>query len=205
MKSLELGFFGLSALLALVGGLGTVGSKSPVRSALALLVSILGIAGMFLLLSAEFLAAIQVLVYAGAVVVLFLFVIMLLGPAAQSPSDARSSISRYTGAVAFLLSAVGVLVLVLRASKGVTTALASAPKGFGTIEAVGQELFTTGIVPLELSGALLLVAIVGAVAVARGNQPDPTLADAPGAADDAAVSVKPAVSARRATRKEAHS
>lgn len=205
MKSLELGFFGLSTLLVLVGGLGTVASKSPVRSALALLVSILGIAGMFLLLSAEFLAAIQVLVYAGAVVVLFLFVIMLLGPAAQSPADARSSISRYTGAVAFLLSAVGVLVLVLRASKGVTTALAAAPKGFGTIEAVGQELFTTGIVPLELSGALLLVAIVGAVAVARGNQPDPTLADAPGAADDAAVPVKPAVSARRATRKEAHS
>jgi NADH-quinone oxidoreductase subunit J len=203
VKPLDFGIFALSTLLVLGGGLGTVASKNPIRSAIALLVSILGIAGMFLLLAAEFLAAIQVLVYAGAVVVLFLFVIMLLGPAAQSPADARSAISRYTGAAAFLLAAVGVVALVLKATKGATTTLGAQPAGFGTIEAVGKELFTTNVAPVEFSGALLLVAIVGAVAVARGKQPDPTTAPAtPDANPEAGADKAPT---RRPTPKEAHS
>ncbi len=204
MKALDFGIFALSTLLVLGGGLGTVASKNPIRSAIALLVSILGIAGMFLLLAAEFLAAIQVLVYAGAVVVLFLFVIMLLGPAAQSPADARSAISRYLGAATFLLSATGVLALVLRATKGATTTLATQPAGFGTIEAVGKELFTSSIAPLEFSGALLLVAIVGAIAVARGKQPDPTLAVATPKGEEPEAAPEKAPS-RRPTPKEAHS
>jgi NADH-quinone oxidoreductase subunit J len=206
VKTFDLAFFGLTTLLVLLGGLGTVASKNPIRSAMGLLVSIVGIAGMFLLLSAEFLAAIQILVYAGAVVVLFLFVIMLLGPAATSPTDARSAISRYTGAAAFLVSAVGVLALVLRAAKGATTTFAPAPPGLGTIEAIGRELFSADIAPLEFSGALLLVAIVGAVALARGKHADPTLAPAP--RDDAAPrpsAAKPAPAGRRPAPKEAHS
>ena len=152
---------------------------------------ILGIAGLFLLLSAELLAAVQVIVYAGAVVVLFLFVIMLLGPSAVVAKDSTTQVPRFVGAgllVGCGVAAVGLLANVgSRASSTgvVKSSLASgqaaalfpvSSPSLGTIEGVGRELFTTFLVPFELSAALLLVAIVGAVAVARGRQPDPTVA-----------------------------
>ena len=105
MKTFELVFFGVCTLLVLVGGVATVGAKNPIRGAMGLLTSIAGIAGMYLGLHAEFLAAIQLIVYAGAVVILFLFVIMLLGPSAASPRDARTAIPRYFGAAVFVAAA----------------------------------------------------------------------------------------------------
>lgn len=174
MKALEIGFFALSALLVLGGGLMTVASKKPVRSAIGLLATIFGVAGCYLLLSAQFLAAIQLIVYAGAVVVLFIFVVMLLGPAATSPRDARSAIPRYTGWLIFLAAGIGALALILGLAGEKEAVLSAAPADFGTIERVGHEIFTKKIVPFELSGALLLVAVVGALAVARGKHRDPT-------------------------------
>jgi NADH-quinone oxidoreductase subunit J len=179
VNPIELAYFGVASLLVLVGGVVTVAAKNPIRGAMGLLATIVGIAGLYLMLSAELLAAIQVLVYAGAVVILFVFVIMILGPSATGPRDARSAIPRYTGAGIFLASSLGALLLVLSASKAGFTTYAEAPAGFGTIEAVGQELFTKDIVPFELVGVLLLVAVIGAVAVARGKQADPTLGEAP--------------------------
>jgi NADH-quinone oxidoreductase subunit J len=175
MNQVELIFFGVAALFLLVGGVITVGARNPIRSAMGLLTAIVGTAGMYLLLSAEFLSAIQILVYAGAVVVLFLFVIMLLGPSATSGRDAKTAIPRYVAAGVFLVTSASALTLLARASSSPVTQLGKAPPGFGHVEAIGRELFTTGLVPFELSGALLLVAVVGAVAVARGKQVDPTL------------------------------
>ncbi|WP_437987564.1 NADH-quinone oxidoreductase subunit J family protein [Sorangium sp. So ce117] len=175
MKIFEFAFFGLASLLVLLGGLATVAARNPIRGAMGLLTSIVGIAGLYLMLSAEFLAAIQILVYAGAVVILFLFVIMLLGPSATSPRDARTAVPRYVGAGVLGASSIGALALVASASKPGVLAVPAAPESLGTIEALGHELFTKGIVPFELSGALLLVAVIGAVAVARGKQVDPTL------------------------------
>ncbi|WP_437301263.1 NADH-quinone oxidoreductase subunit J family protein [Sorangium sp. So ce426] len=175
MKIFEFAFFGLASLLVLLGGLATVAARNPIRGAMGLLTSIVGIAGLYLMLSAEFLAAIQILVYAGAIVILFLFVIMLLGPSATSPRDARTAVPRYVGAGVLGASSVGALALVASASKPGVVAVPAAPESLGTIEALGHELFTKGIVPFELSGALLLVAVIGAVAVARGKQVDPTL------------------------------
>ncbi|WP_441286103.1 NADH-quinone oxidoreductase subunit J family protein [Sorangium sp. KYC3313] len=175
MKIFEFAFFGLASLLVLLGGLATVAARNPIRGAMGLLTSIVGIAGLYLMLSAEFLAAIQILVYAGAVVILFLFVIMLLGPSATSPRDARTAVPRYVGAGVLGASSIGALALVASASKPGVVAVPAAPESLGTIEALGHELFTKGIVPFELSGALLLVAVIGAVAVARGKQVDPTL------------------------------
>src|SRR6185369_762612 len=109
MKALELGFFSLAALLVFLGGVITVGARNPIRGAMGLLTTILGIAGMYLLLSAEFLAAVQIIVYAGAVVVLFLFVIMLLGPSSMSGRDTRTWSARYLGAAVFLLGSAGAL------------------------------------------------------------------------------------------------
>lgn len=174
MKVFEFGFFALASLLVLLGGLITVGARNPIRSAMGLLTTIFGIAGLYLMLAAEFLAAIQILVYAGAVVVLFLFVIMLLGSSATSPRDARTAVPRYVGAGVFLVGSVSALIVAGRAARPIAE-LPPAPPSLGTIEALGRELFTQGIVPFELSGALLLVAVVGAIAVARGKQVDPTL------------------------------
>lgn len=178
MKALEIAFFVVSALFVLGGGLITVGARRPVRSAMGLLTTIVGIAGCYLLLSAQFLAAIQIIVYAGAVVVLFIFVVMLLGPAATSPRDARSAVPRYVAWATFLAAAAGALVLILRLASDKSAQVVDVPEGFGTIEAIGHELFTLKIVPFELTGALLLVAVVGAMAVARGKHHDPTR-DAP--------------------------
>lgn len=187
MNKLELAFFGLCSLIAFLGAAVTVGAKNPIRGAMGLLGTIVGIAGLYLMLAAEFLATIQLLVYAGAVVILFLFVIMLLGPSAQSKRDAKSAMARYVGAAALLLSGLGAMALVLRGQTGPLTTLGQAPAKFGTIEALGHELFSTALVPFELSGALLLVAVVGAVAVARGKQIDPTLLPAADAQDGSAA------------------
>jgi NADH-quinone oxidoreductase subunit J len=185
MNTFDLLFFGLCALLVLVGGVITVGAKNPIRGAMGLLGTILGIAGNYLLLDAELLATMQVLVYAGAVVILFVFVIMILGPSAESPRDARSAIPRYLGAGVLIATALGALGLLLPKADAALTAFKAAPANFGTIEGLGSELYTKDLVPFELSGALLLVAVIGAVAVARGKQIDPTAlrgADKPSAA-----------------------
>ncbi len=175
MAFVDFAFFGLCTLLMLVGGVITVAARNPIRGAMGLLSTIVGVAGMYLLLSAELLAAVQIIVYAGAVVVLFLFVIMLLGPSSLSGRDTRTWSARYLAAGILLATFVGALVLLARVAKPGLTAFGAAPHGLGTIEGIGHELFTTALVPFELSSILLLVAVVGAVAVARGRQPDPTL------------------------------
>jgi len=167
-------FFGVCALFVIGGGLVTVASRKPIRSAMGLLGTILGIAGCFLLLSAQFLAVIQLIVYAGAVVILFVFLVMMLGSAATSPSDAGSALPRYVGAGVFLSAAAGALIFIIRAGSKALQTMPVAAEGFGTIEHVGREIFTARIVPFELTGGLLLVAVVGALAVARGTQADPT-------------------------------
>ena len=96
-------FFAVCALAALVGALLTVLSKNPIRSALSLLLSIGGVTGLFLGLHDEFLAVVELIVYAGAIVVLFIFVIMLIGPEAASAQDSRSATSRFLGSAALAL------------------------------------------------------------------------------------------------------
>lgn len=172
-------FFVLSAVLTFGGGLFTVASRRPIRSAMGLLTCILGIAGCYLLLSAEFLAAVQLIVYAGAVVVLFIFVVMLIGSAATSPPDAGSAVPRYLGAGVFLAASIGAASLIVRLASERLRDLPELPEGYGSIESLGRELFTEKIVPFELTGALLLVAVVGAMAVARGKHVDPTRKPAP--------------------------
>lgn len=174
MNILTFALFGLSALAALIGALFTVLARNPIRSAMGLLLTIGGVTGLFLGLNAQFLAAIELIVYAGAVVILFVFVIMLIGPDSTPPSDSKAVFSRGLAAVVFGIFALVTGVLLVRASAG-PHAFPPAHVEHGTIEAVGRELFTKGVVPFELTTALFIVAIVGAIAVARGRQS----ADAP--------------------------
>jgi NADH-quinone oxidoreductase subunit J len=171
MISLSAVYFYGCALLAIAGSLGVVVSKNPTRGALGLLLAIISIAGLFLPLHAEFLAAIQLIVYAGAIVVLLLFVIMMLGPDAAPASDRRGIVVRVLSGALFVLGGAAALVT---AGRTLTEAHRSLPTptpqpGFGGIDSFGTTLFADAIVPLELSAALLLVAVVGVMAVARGH------------------------------------
>jgi NADH-quinone oxidoreductase subunit J len=163
-------FFAVCAIACIVGALATVLAKSPVRAAVGLLTTIVGIAGLFLKLNAEFLAAIQLIVYAGAIVVLFVFVLMLLGPDAsgQTPSK-RARFAKTLSAVLLVIMGVAVAAILVP-SGGVETRFMMARPEHGSVEAVGGLIFEKGLVPFELSTALLIVAVVGAIAVARGKQ-----------------------------------
>lgn len=161
-------YFWVCAILAVLGAVATITAANPIRGAMGLLVTILSIAGLFLALHAQFLAAIQLIVYAGAIVVLFLFVIMLLGPSATAPGDNRGKVPRYLGAAIFAGSSIGAMWLLVRTAPR-PALLAGLDNDFGGIDAFGRTLFSQGVVPFELSSALLMVAVLGAVAVARGR------------------------------------
>ncbi len=168
-------YFYACALAAVAGALGVVLSKNPIRGAMGLLLLILSVAGLFLALHAQFLAAIQLIVYAGAIVILFLFVIMLLGPSASTPSsgpDRRGIVGRSIGGGVFALAGLGAIGLVARASMAANRPLlmVQPDASFGGIDAFGSVLFSDAIVPFELSSALLMVAVVGAIPVAKGRQ-----------------------------------
>jgi len=163
-------YFSVCAIACLVGALITVLARNPIRGALGLLTTIVGIAGLFLLLRAQFMAAIQLIVYAGAVVVLFVFVILLLGADAHDPTGpGKAKLVRVAGGV-LLSASVGVAgYLVAPELAEHPMPFVAAPAGHGSVAAVGSLLFTEGLVPFELATALLIVAVVGAIALARGR------------------------------------
>jgi NADH-quinone oxidoreductase subunit J len=162
--------FSLCAIVCLAGALITVTAQNPIRGAMGLLATIFGIAGLFLKLRAEFLTAIQLIVYAGAVVVLFVFVLMLLGADARAPARSTSSgFSRLLGGGLFALTSILAMISIGRSPAQPTVFGVAAP-GHGSVEAVGTMLFSRAIFAFELATALLIVAVVGAIAVARSRQ-----------------------------------
>jgi len=157
--------FVVTAIFAMAGALVTISSRRPLRAAMGLLVHIISLAGMFLTLNAHLLAVLQLLVYAGAIVVLFVFVIMLLGPA--------SEVARIQGRVASrTLSIAATIAVVLAVATSV--AYFDAPwdtvsDDFGTVEGLGMAIYKQALVPFEVISITLLVAIIGAIAVARSR------------------------------------
>lgn len=175
--------FVISAVLALAGALGTIASQRPLRAAMSLLVTIIALAGLYLTLHAQMLAAIQLLVYAGAIVVLFVFVIMLLGPSARTPSSPSTLVVR-------MLSLVGMAMFtstVAFSFVGVASEWVSLPETFGTVEGVGLELYTKVLVPFEIVSFTLTTAVVGAVGIARSKTARELAAAKREAAEAAAV------------------
>jgi NADH-quinone oxidoreductase subunit J len=165
-------FFAVCSVVCVVGALSVVMARNPIRGAVGLLATIVGIAGLFLMLSAQFLAAIQLIVYAGAVVVLFVFVVMLLGPRAglTSRMDSQSRWSRILAGVLVGALGLGMVTLLIPSAPNATpTTFGPAAAGHGSIEAVGRLIFTEGLPVFELVTALLIVAVVGAIAVARSQ------------------------------------
>ena len=155
-----------SAGIVLTGALGVILAKNPVHSALMLVMTLFGIAVLFVQQEAHFLAAVQVIVYAGAIVVLFLFVIMLLGvDKVESWEQGPLGFQRY---VALALGLIGGLIVVLLAARAIDLAHGIPPETEETnVVAVGRALFTDWVFAFELTGVLLVVAVIGAVVLAR--------------------------------------
>lgn len=152
-----------NAMLAVLGGVAVVVAREPVHSAIALLVVLVSLALTYLTLAAQFIAALQVIIYAGAIVVLFLFVIMLLR--ARSGESPVENLTRQRPAVAvFAALYLGALVLAALAAAG---PFGPIPEGFGTAQKVGEALFVTYLLPFELASLILLVGIIAATVLGQ--------------------------------------
>jgi NADH-quinone oxidoreductase subunit J len=157
--------------IAIVSALLCITRRSPVASALWLVVTLFALAAMFVLLDAQFIAALQVLVYAGAIMVLFLFVIMLLNLGRPGPTDIKGPLGlgvavALAGAMLFLLRPLGQAALPtsIQLPPGSVAAL---QQQRGIVGAVANPLFDAYLVPFEIASVLLLAAIVGAVVLAK--------------------------------------
>jgi NADH-quinone oxidoreductase subunit J len=156
-------FYALGAV-AIAAALGVVTMKNPVKCALSLALCFLALAGIYLLSGAEFIAAIQVIVYAGAVMVLFLFVIMLLNLGRELRAAIRSPFLVGGGLVLGVLFVLEGLILL---GRGLPARAAPVAEPVGSTELMGRLLFSEYILAFEAASLLLLVGIVGAVALLR--------------------------------------
>ncbi len=164
--------FYLLAALTVAGAIGVVTLRSPVHAALSLLGTFLLVACLFVIMHAEFLAAVQVLVYAGGIMVLFLFVIMLVN-VRRLPSDEvflsrQAPLAVIAGVLLGAVMAAAILLGVLASGAGSTAALTAVDgQTLGNTEAVGWVLYRTYLVPFEVVSVVLLVAMIGAIIFGR--------------------------------------
>ena len=171
--SVDNAVFVTGAMVALVGAFFVVTSRNPVHAALNLVVTLFGVAVLFVSLHATFLAAVQVIVYAGAIVVLFLFVIMLLGVDREEAIEAEPLKAQRP--VAFALGALILGELALLSSMRFTTPSAEAVERSITpvnpaksnVEELAEVIFTRYLLAFEVTSILLVIAVVGAVVLAR--------------------------------------
>jgi NADH-quinone oxidoreductase subunit J len=190
---MELFVFTVAGLACLAGALGVVASRNPVHAALSLVGTLFGIAVLFVAQEANFLAAVQIIVYAGAIVVLFLFVIMFLG--VDQADDLRVEPLVGQRALAGLLS-LGVVGLVLAALNNTGFEVTGAPSlvgelsagGVNDVDALGEALFTRYVFAFEITSVLLVIAVVGAVLLARSHSRAEEIIDAGQAERQAALS-----------------
>lgn len=159
--------FWVLTVLALGSALMIVTSKNPVHSVLWLIVTFFAISGHYILMNAQFLAIVNIIVYAGAIMVLFLFVIMLMN-LSKTTEPLKNRLLQVVGAISggcLLL----VLVAALRHTEISKNMVEMGTGDIGLVKHLGKELFTTFVIPFELSSILFLSAMVGAVVIGKKN------------------------------------
>ena len=157
------------ALFVLGGGVLTITRRNAVHSAIALIISLMGVAGLYLLLQAEFLFAVQIVLYIGGIMVLFLFVIMLVN-LDQAAKERQFNRQWMVALAAVALIAVQVSYFLWKGKDAFRIADAALPEGASAIhntEAIADALFKDYLLPFELVSVLLLVAVVGSVIMAK--------------------------------------
>ena len=168
---MEVAVFVVCAVIVLGGALGVILSHNPVHAALSLVATLFAVAVLFIAQDAQFLAAVQVIVYAGAIVVLFVFVIMLLGVDEVEDLAVEPLAGQRPAAVVVGLVALGLSLVVLLAAGSTVTGQAATDAAISSdvpnITQIGRLLFTDWVFAFEATAILLTVAVVGAVVLAR--------------------------------------
>ncbi len=173
---MEILFF-LFGVLAVVGALNVILQRNPIYSAIGLIVTLCSLAGLFLTLSAQFIAAIQIIVYAGAIMVLFVFTIMLLNVRTEESKHDRHKFLKWLAAPLFLALLGEIYYFVRTVSNPLpgipATGTAPPAEILGTVESIGTQMFTSYLLPFEATSVLILMAIVGAMLLARREKESP--------------------------------
>ena len=172
--SSEMVFFLVLAVTAVLSGILMITRANPVNSALFLILNFISLAGMYLTLHAQFVAVIQILVYAGAIMVLVLFVIMLLNLQDEAPLREHLKATQFVGiGVASATLLLILQVLVWKGGLSLDGMQSQAPQAasIGTVESIGAVLFTDYVFAVELTSVLLLAAMIGAVVLAKKQFP----------------------------------
>jgi NADH-quinone oxidoreductase subunit J len=165
---METWLFYLFAAVALVAAFNVLAQRRVFYSAISLIVCLSALAGIYLILESPFIAAVQLIVYAGAIMVLFLFVIMLLDPfSVATLSDKKKSLA-YFG----VLLGTAALILLYSLLRGYQLAKVPrfadrTPEGYGSIRYIGEVLFSSYLLPFEATSILILVAVIGVVVIAK--------------------------------------
>ena len=180
-------FFYILAVLSVLGALSLILARSPIYSALGLVASLIALAGVYVLLEQEFVAAMQILIYAGAIMVLFLFVIMLLNLRQVEGAPRRITLASVLGVSLAVLLLGQLLSVVFHAPAGggvSDPAFAARLAEEGDLALIGELLLTTHVLPFEVVSVVLMIAIIGAVLLARRRFPyvGPAAPDAPASA-----------------------
>jgi NADH-quinone oxidoreductase subunit J len=157
--------FFILAAIAVLGAVSLILQRHPIHSALSLIVVMVALAGLYLLMGAEFVAAVQIIVYGGAIMVLFIFVIMLL----NAGEEERTNLSRlafYAG-IPLAVAVTGLIAAAIVSSNTVARLPAAAPGALSSTRALSSLLFKEFVYPFELTSFLILVAILGAIVLAQ--------------------------------------
>lgn len=160
-------FFLIITLVAIISAVLVITCKNPINSALALIMTFFCLATYYVMLDAPFMAAVQVMVYAGAIMVLIVFTIMLLN--IRVDATKKHSHKLVLGSIIGFFTLINTIVLLVKSKAALPTGPLSGDmiKQIGHTELIGKELFTTFLLPFEITSILLLVAIVGAVVLAK--------------------------------------
>jgi NADH-quinone oxidoreductase subunit J len=175
--------FWLFALIAVGGAVFVITRRNLIAAVMGMVGSFIGVAAVYMMLYAGFLAILQVLVYAGAIMVLFVFVIMILNRPEDEPVAPSGRVGQVLGAFAilYLVARLAMLLIHVHVAPAALQAPAALTVGteqvaWGSVKAVGADLFSGGLFPFEAISILLLIAVVGAIAIARplheDNQPE---------------------------------
>jgi NADH-quinone oxidoreductase subunit J len=162
--SATLAIFFVLAAFAIIGALSLILQKHPIHSALSLIVVMVALAGLYLLMGAEFVAAVQIIVYGGAIMVLFVFVIMLLNAGEEEHTD-FSKLAKF-GGLPLALALTGLLAAAM-VHHGAAVGNPQTPGALADTNKLSILLFSTFVYPFELTSFLILVAIMGALVLAQ--------------------------------------
>lgn len=157
--------FGILSILTLFGALGTIMSKNPVHSVIYLIVTFFSISAHYILLNAQFLAAVNIIVYAGAIMVLFLFVIMFLNMREEAEEMKNNKLITTAVVTAIVLG--GIMIIFLRKADREPVNPMAFNSQSGMVEVLGKSLYGEYLLPFELVSVLFLVAMAGAVMLAK--------------------------------------